>query len=82
MDVYKIKDHEGLVKDKHSGAILLSNHAKANEYLNKKKAIEDSRKMASEINTIKERLDDIEQMKDELSDIKSLLLKLAGNGKD
>jgi len=82
MEIYKIKDHEGLVKDKHSGAILLSNHAKANEYLNKKKAIEDGRKMASEINTIKERLDGIEKMQDELSDIKSILLKLAGSGKE
>lgn len=82
MEVDKVKDHEGLVKDRHNGAILLTNHAKANEYLNKKKAIEDSRRMATEINSIKEKLGDIDKMKDELSDIKSILLKLAGNGKE
>jgi hypothetical protein len=77
MIVDKVKDYEGLVKDRQSGAILMTNHSKAAEYLNKKKEIQQQHEIRNEINTIKERLDDIEQMKSDMSDIKSLLEKLA-----
>lgn len=81
MTLNKVKDHEGLLKDSKTGAILLANHAMANEYNMKKRAIEDSKRMASEINNIKEKLGEIEQVKSDLSEIKSLLLQIAGNGK-
>ena len=55
--------------------------AKANEYMVKRKTLENDHRMESEINTIKERLDDIEKVKNDLADIKSLLQQLAGNGK-
>jgi hypothetical protein len=77
MIVDKVKDYEGLVKDRQSGAILMTNHSKAAEYLNKKKEIQQQHEIRNEINTIKERLDDIEQMKSDMSDIKNLLEKLA-----
>ena len=81
MPLHKVKDHESLLKDTKTGAILLADHMKANEYNMKKKAIEDTKRMANEINTIKEKLGEIEEVKSELSEIKSLLLQIAGNGK-
>lgn len=81
MKLAKIKGHEGLVKDQVSGAILLTNKAKANEYLSKKRTYEETQDLKNEINTIKERLDDIETVKNDVSDIKALLQQLANNGK-
>lgn len=81
MRLAKIKDHEGLVKDETSGAILLNNHAKANEYLAKKKALTETADLKREINTIKERLEDMETVKNDVSEIKNLLQQLANNGK-
>lgn len=81
MDLMKVKDREDVVKDRKSGAILLNDISKANEYLLRKRTLENDSRMENEINTIKERLNDIEKVKDELSDIKSLLLQIAANGK-
>ena len=77
MTLNKIKDHEGLLKDSRNGAILLANHAKANEYNMKKQAIADTKRMSSEINTIKEKLEEIDGVKSELSEIKQLLLQIS-----
>lgn len=77
MIVDKVKDHEGLVKDRQSGAILMANHAKAAEYLNKKRELLQQTEIRNEINTIKERLDGLEDMKSDVSEIKNLLQKLA-----
>lgn len=73
MDLRKITDHEDLVKDRESGAILLSNQGKANEYLLRKKAINDSKQMAQEINSVREKLGEIDELKSELGEIKRLL---------
>ena len=54
MIVDKVKDHEGLVKDRQSGAILMASHSQAAEYLNKKKQIQQQHEIRNEINTIKE----------------------------
>lgn len=81
MELLKVKDREDIVKDKKSGAILLNDIGKANEYLLKKKTLENDHRLEDEINTIKERLNDIDKVKNELADIKSLLLQIAGNGK-
>lgn len=77
MQVDKVKDYEGLVKDRQSGAILLNNHAKANEYLVKKRSLQSEIEMRGEINTIKDRLNDLETVKNDVSEIKALLQKLA-----
>lgn len=77
MIVDKVKDYEDLVKDRQSGAILMSNHSKAAEYLNKRKEIQKQHEMRSEINVIKERLSGLEEMKSDVSQIKNLLEKLA-----
>ena len=81
MALHKVKDHEGLLKDTRTGAILLADHVKANEYTMKRKSLEDTKRMANEINTIKEKLGEIDEVKSDLSEIKSLLLQIAGNGK-
>lgn len=80
MTLYKVKEHDDLLKDSKTGAVLLANHAKANEYNMKKQAIADSKRMSSEINTIKEKLGEIEEIKTELTEIKTLLLQIATNG--
>lgn len=77
MQFDKVKDYEGLVKDRKSGAILLNNHAKANEYLAKKRSIQSEIEMRSEINTIKDKLNDLETVKNDLSEIKELLQRLS-----
>mgnify|MGYP003341969602 CR=1 FL=1 len=83
MNLYKVKDHDHLAKDMSSGAVLLTNHSRANEYLAKRKAIEQSMAMEKEINTIKNRLAGLEKLQDDVSDIKSLLQQIASsnNGK-
>jgi len=73
----KIEGYEDYIKDQKTGAILLSNQVKANEYLNKKRSIEESATVRKEINTMKE---DMEQIKQGLDSIKSLLQQLASNG--
>lgn len=80
MDLNKVKDHEHLLKDRKSGAVLLSSQAKANEYLLKKKSIQNEVAMAKEINTIKERLSGLEKLQEDMTDIKSLLQQIASNG--
>lgn len=80
MQLNKVKDHEDLVKDKKSGAILLADHIKANEYMHKKKSIHNDAAMAKEINTIKERLSGLEKLQEDMTDIKSLLQQIASNG--
>lgn len=77
MIVDKVKDYEGLVKDRQSGAILMSSQSKAAEYLNKKKEIQQQHEIRNEINTIKERLDGLDEMKSDVTQIKNLLEKLA-----
>jgi|LakMenEpi03Aug12_release.lakeMendotaPanAssembly.Ray.scaffolds.fasta_scaffold264328_2 hypothetical protein len=77
MIVDKVKDHEGLVKDRQSGAILMASHSQAAEYLNKKKQIQQQHEIRNEINTIKERLEGLENIQSDVSEIKNLLQKLA-----
>lgn len=81
MEIMRVRDREDIVKDRKSGAILLNDIDKANEYLLKKKTLEKNHRLEDEINTIKDRLNDIDKVKNELADIKSLLLQIAGNGK-
>lgn len=79
MELNKVKDHVDLVKDAKNGAILLADHVKANEYLLKKKTLQNDVAMSKEINTIKERLSGLEKLQDDVSDIKTLLQQIANN---
>lgn len=76
MMLNKVKDHADLLKDKKSGAVLLADHIKANEYALKKKTLKNDADMAKEINNIKERLSGLEQIQTDMSDIKLLLQQM------
>ena len=76
MEVYKVKDREELVKDKKSGAILLSQQSIANDYLAKKKALNTSRQMVEEINTLRDKVAQIDDIKKDMEDIKELLQRI------
>jgi hypothetical protein len=71
MDLVKVKGHEELRKDPNTGAILLNDKNKANEYLTKRKVFENDAAITKEINTLK----------DDMKDIKSLLQQLLNGNK-
>ncbi|MAH09428.1 MAG: hypothetical protein CL961_07155 [Euryarchaeota archaeon] len=69
MDYIKVKDHDSLLRDPRTGAIVNTNRS---EFL---KHVEARRKM-SRIETV---VDDINNLKDEVSEIKALLRELIKN---
>jgi tetrahydromethanopterin S-methyltransferase subunit B len=69
MDYIKVKDHDSLVRDPNTGAIVNSNRG---EFL---KHVE-ARKKMHRIETV---VDDINNLKDEVSEIKALLRELIKN---
>lgn len=77
MNYNKIEGYKDLVKDKKSGAILLSNQKVANEYFLKRKELQHDVMVSEEINNIKNKLGEIDSMKSELQEIKNLLRELA-----
>jgi hypothetical protein len=66
MNFVKVKDHDGLVRDTSSGAILNTNQADYNSYMTaRSKAIEKEMQFSQqieELNNIREDLDNIKQM--------------------
>lgn len=77
MKLAKINDHNELVKDVSSGAVLLNDRTSANDYLARKKMLSTSRTMTDEINTMKNKIAEIDTIKDDLAEIKELLKGLA-----
>jgi hypothetical protein len=71
MELVKVKDHQELRKDPRTGAILLTDKNKAEEYLSKRKVFENDAAITKEINTLK----------DDMKDIKSLLQQLLNGNK-
>jgi hypothetical protein len=71
----KVKDHENLVRDMNSKAILNTDKLALQEYYQKR---EMAKKELSEKVESKQRLDKIEN---EMSEIKDLLRELVGRGK-
>ena len=71
----KVKDHENLVRDMNSKAILNTDKLALQEYYQKR---EMAKKELSEKTESKQRLDKIEN---EMSEIKDLLRELIGRGK-
>ena len=69
MDYIKVKDHDSLLRDPNTGAIVNANKG---EFL---KHVEARRKM-HRIETV---VDDINNLKDEVSEIKALLRELIKN---
>lgn len=70
MDHIRVKDHDSLVRDPRTGAIVNTNKG---EFL---KHVE-SRKKMHRIETV---VDDINNLKKEISEIKQLLREIARNG--
>lgn len=75
MKLAKIKEHENLVKDLKSGAILLSNKTPINEYTSRKRMMQNDRSMNNEINTVKQ---EVNEIKSDLKEIKELLQRMLG----
>jgi hypothetical protein len=71
----KVKDHENLVRDMNSKAILNTDKLALQEYYQKREL---AKKELSEKTESKQRLDKIEN---EMSEIKDLLRELIGRGK-
>ena len=71
----KVKDHENLVRDMNSKAILNTDKLALQEYYQKRELV---KKELSEKTESKQRLDKIEN---EMSEIKDLLRELIGKGK-
>ena len=71
----KVKDHENLVRDMNSKAILNTDKLALQEYYQKRELVK--KELAEKIES-KQRLDKIEN---EMSEIKDLLRELIGKGK-
>jgi hypothetical protein len=71
----KVKDHDNLVRDMNSKAILNTDKLALQEYYKKREL---AKKELDEKNESKQRLDKIEN---EMSEIKDLLRELIGKGK-
>jgi len=70
MDYIKVIDHDYLVRDNGTGAIINTD----------KSVFEDARKRKNGSASIKKLQGDVEDLKNELSDIKDLLRELIRNG--
>lgn len=73
----KVKEREDLLKDTHTGAVLLSDKNIMNEYRAKKNMMKNMRDVSAEINTIKEKMSKIDKLEADMDEIKELLRGLA-----
>lgn len=69
----KVKEHDELLKDVKTGAVLLSDRSVANEYQSRKSMIKNVRDVSVEINTIKEKLSKVDKLENDMQEIKELL---------
>ena len=70
----KIEDHDEIVKDSRSGAILTVDASANEEYLAKRAMIMGNKTAQAEINNLKEEMNTI---KSDINEIKELLLRIA-----
>ena len=73
----KIKEHEELRKDTHTGAVLLSDKNVLSEYKSKKAMMNNMRDVSTEINNLKEKLSKVDKIENDMQEIKELLRGLA-----
>ena len=69
----KVEDHEELVKDMKSGALLLTDRTVADEYISKKTMLKSVSDINSEINILKDKISKIDKVESDLEEIKALL---------
>lgn len=70
MDYLKVQGHNGLVRDLSSGAIINTNRAEYDEYMERVRLAEEKDQLISQ------HTDEINNMKNELREIKDLLIQL------
>jgi hypothetical protein len=75
-NLYKVKDHDDLIKDRSSGAVLFSDKTVADDYRAKKAMLQKNRDMSTEINSLKEKVAKIDHLESDLKDIKELLQRI------
>jgi hypothetical protein len=75
-NMYRVKERPDLLKDMSSGAILLTDTSAADDYMAKKKMLNNNRVMGEELNTIKAKLAEIDNLKNDIGDIKELLQRI------
>jgi predicted transcriptional regulator len=74
MDYLKVLGHDGLVRDSSSGAIVNTNRAEYEQYMETKRRLDERE------NKISQHSNEINNIKTELQEIKGLLLQLINKG--
>ena len=71
MTIYRVKDHNGLVKNTENNSIVNENKSEFESY------IENRKRLSSQNEKVDELEQNVQEMKNDLNDIKDLLKKLA-----
>lgn len=66
MDLIRIENHEGLVRDLNSKAILTTNMSAAEQYKRQSKVMENSKASLEEVSTLKEQVSELKAMLGEI----------------
>jgi hypothetical protein len=74
MEYLRVQGHDGLVREKSSGAIINTNRTEYDEYMERVRLAEEKDSLISQHTA------EINNIKNELQDIKTLLLKLVNKG--
>tara|TARA_R100000458_G_C8236209_1_gene216512 strand:+ start:818 stop:1042 length:225 start_codon:yes stop_codon:yes gene_type:complete len=71
MTIYRVKDHNGLVKNTENNSIVNENKSEFQSY------IENRKRLSSQNEKVDELEQNVQEIKNDLNDIKDLLKKLA-----
>lgn len=71
MTIYRVKDHNGLIKNTENNSIVNENKSEFQSY------IENRKRLSSQNEKVDELEQNVQEMKNDLNDIKDLLKKLA-----
>ena len=74
MDYYKVKDHDNLVRDPHTGAIINTNSTDYEQYVTRRNVKTNEHQKAQNME------EDLANLKNEIGEIKSLLKEIVSNG--
>lgn len=72
-NLYKVKDHNDILKDRSSGAILFNDREAADEYLTKRSMFKKNKDLDDELNTLKEKVSQIDELRSTVNEIRDLL---------
>lgn len=72
-NLYKVEGYNDLIKDKSSGAVLLSDKSVADEYRAKKAMLQKTREMGSELSEVKA---EVKELKSDMREIKEMLQRI------